>query len=165
MRFIPSCSLWWPGVCERLLYRWRGEKTSWIWFPPRLFPQSDQRLKVESMCPLQQIYLNFQFSRLLNCPLCSPARPRTLRYILMPIRSVRLTATGRYQGGGQHYVIPAPLSPRSLRNTLAERERSIYYNRLMSSRAINSLIIIICLIKLFASLSMGVTQISQWKKQ
>lgn len=31
----------------------------------------------------------------------------------------------------------------------------------MSSRAINSLIIIICLIKLFASLSMGVTQISQ----
>lgn len=34
----------------------------------------------------------------------------------------------------------------------------------MSSRAINSLIIIICLIKLFARLSMGVTQISQWKK-
>lgn len=38
---------------------------------PGFSHKSDQRLKVESMCPLQQIYSHFQFNLLLNCPLCS----------------------------------------------------------------------------------------------
>lgn len=39
--------------------------------PPLLSHKSDQRLKVESVCPLQQVYSRFQFNLLLNCPLCS----------------------------------------------------------------------------------------------
>lgn len=129
----------------------------WIWLPPVFPTKSHHRLKVESACTLQQVYLRYQF----KLPIVLPSCPQTLLYVLMSIRSVGLTAKGRQQGGGQHYLISAPLSLWSMRNTLEERERSIYYSHLMSSRAINSLIIIICLIKLFASLSMGVTQISQ----
>ncbi|KAI4830620.1 hypothetical protein KUCAC02_002239, partial [Chaenocephalus aceratus] len=57
-------------------------------------------------------------------PTKSDQRLKTLLYILMPIRSSRLTARGRNRGGGQHYLIAAPLSPWSLCNTLEERERN-----------------------------------------
>lgn len=89
--------------------------------PPAFPTKSDQRLKVESMCTSQQVYSRFQFNLLLNCPLCSRSCPQTLRCILMPIRSVRLTAKGRRRGGGQHYLISGPLSLWSLRNTLERK--------------------------------------------
>lgn len=147
------------GVAVAVVLVVEGRRSCRDLVSPCFSHKSDQRLKAESSCPLQQVYSRFQFNLLLNCPLCSPLCPQTVRYILMPIRSAGLTA--EKEMAGRRTKLSTLCHSGACTAHWQEERESIYYNCLMSSRAINSLIIIICLIKLFASLSMGVTQISQ----
>lgn len=80
----------------------------WIWLPTRISHKSDQGLKVESVCTLQQVWLTFLVKPFIKLCIVLPLCPQTLCYILMSIRSVRLTAKGRWRGLGQHYPISGP---------------------------------------------------------
>lgn len=85
-----------------------GRRSSVDLVTPGFSHRSDQRLKVEIMCTLQQVYSRFQFNLLLNCPLCSYSTHRPTAYILMPIRSVRLTAKREIAGRRATLSHPCP---------------------------------------------------------
>lgn len=91
----------------------------WIWLPASVSHKSDQSLKVESVCTLQQVLLTFLVKPFIKlCIVLSPC-PQTLCYILMSIRSVRLTAKGRWRGPGQQYPISGSA-------THWKKEREVY---------------------------------------
>lgn len=87
------------GYCEDLCHkRWRvrADTSVWIRLPPPCFShKSDQSLKVESVCTLQQVLLTFLVKPFIKLSIVLLLCPQMLCFILMPIRSVRLTAKGR----------------------------------------------------------------------
>lgn len=86
------------GYCEGLCHkRWwvRADTSVCIRLPPRFSHKSDQSLKVESVRTLQQVLLTFLVKPFIKLSIVLLLCPQTLCFILMPIRSVRLTAKGR----------------------------------------------------------------------
>lgn len=95
------------GLCLRQWWR-RADANAWIWLPTSFSHKSDQSLKVESLCTLQQVLLTLLGKPFIKLCIVLPPCPQTLCYILMSIRSVRLTAKGRWRRPGQHYPISGP---------------------------------------------------------
>lgn len=112
--------------------------------------------------PLQPLSSHFHL-RLNQMGLLSLGRslmlPEYLCY-MRDILQVRQVKRGEMQG---KEIILAALNVATSPLELTPNWGKIYYSYSMSTRPINSLIIVLCLIKRFPSSSMGVIQISRWK--
>lgn len=93
---------------------WKPCRSSFLWFSQK----GDQRLKVKSVCP----FLAFPVKPFIKLFIVLPPCSQTILYILMPIRSVRLTAGGTEEGGGcVIYSVPNSLKPVEHTNRKGEK--------------------------------------------